>query len=246
MGIRLPQMYRLEDAGTPMASYHGEAKVPAYLRRHYWWAYVHPRAVKFFDRPWLINLILLGSYKRLRNAALAEFDAKPLGNILQLACVYGDLTAALAKRAAAQSGMLDVVDVLPIQLKNLKWKLPARLPARLLRMDSTELQFPAGRYDGVLLFFLLHEQPEAVRAQTIAEALRVLKPGGKLVIVDYGQPHRFNPLRTLLAPFLALFEPFALSLMQQPLEALLPPDMALRRQSFCGGLYQKVVACRQG
>jgi ubiquinone/menaquinone biosynthesis C-methylase UbiE len=239
-------MYSLDDARPPAASYHGEANIPAYLKRHYWWAYMHPWAVKFFDRPWLINLILLGNYKRLRDAALAEFDAKPLGNILQLACVYGDLTAALAKRAAAQSGMVDVVDVLPIQLKNLKWKLPARLPARLLRMDSTELQFPAQCYDGVLLFFLLHEQPEAVRARTVAEALRVLKPGGKLVIVDYGRPQRFNPLRLLLAPFLGLLEPFARSLMQRPLEAQLPPGMALRRQSFCGGLYQKVVAFRQG
>jgi ubiquinone/menaquinone biosynthesis C-methylase UbiE len=237
-------MYSLDDARPPLASYHGEAKVPAYLRRHYWWAYVHPKAVKFFDRPWLINLILLGNYRRLRDAALCEFDAAPLGNILQLACVYGDLSAALAKKAAAQAGMVDVVDVLPIQLKNLKWKLPARLPARLLRMDSTELQLPDGRYDGVLLFFLLHEQPEAVRAKTIAEAVRVLKPQGKLVIVDYGKPHRFNPLRYLLAPFLVLFEPFALSLMRRPLEALLPPAMTLRRQSFCGGLYQKVVASR--
>jgi ubiquinone/menaquinone biosynthesis C-methylase UbiE len=247
-------MYQsLEDGGLPAGlpdlapvSYHEDAKVPEYLMRHYWWAYVHPRAVQFFDRPWLINLILLGNYQRLRKAALAEFADAPMGNVLQVACAYGDLSPSLAKRAAVQAGMLDVVDVLPIQLKNLKWKLPARLPARLLRMDSTDLKLPAARYDWVLLFFLLHEQPEAERAKTIAEALRVLKADGKLIIVDYGRPHRFNPLRYLLPPFLMLLEPFALSLMKRPIAALLPPGMITRRQSYFGGLYQKVVACRQG
>jgi ubiquinone/menaquinone biosynthesis C-methylase UbiE len=243
-------MYQsLDDGGLPAAapvSYHEDAKVPEYLMRHYWWAYVHPRAVQFFDRPWLINLILLGNYRRLRKAALAEFADAPMGNILQIACAYGDLSPSLAKRAAVQEGMLDVVDVLPIQLKNLKWKLPARLPARLLRMDSTDLKLPAARYDWVLLFFLLHEQPEAERAKTVAEALRVLKADGKLIIVDYGRPHRFNPLRYLLHPFLMLLEPFALSLMKRPIAALLPPGMITRRQSYFGGLYQKVVACRQG
>lgn len=225
-------------------SYHEDAKVPAYLLRHYWWAYVHPKAVKVFDRPWLVNLILLGNYRRLRNAALAEFTGAPLGNVLQVACVYGDLSPALARRAAAQAGMIDVVDALPIQLKNLKWKLPARTPARLLRMDLTDMQLPDGRYDRVLLFFLLHEQPPAERRRTVAEALRVLKPDGKLVIVDYGLPHRCNPLRYLLPPFLKLLEPFALSLMRESVAALLPSGLTINCQSYFGGLYRKVVACR--
>jgi hypothetical protein len=38
--------------------------VPQYLQAHYWWAYVHPRAVHVFERQWLVNLILWGNYKR--------------------------------------------------------------------------------------------------------------------------------------------------------------------------------------
>ena len=34
------------------------AHIPYYLSAHYWWAYVHPRAVKVFERQWLVNLIL--------------------------------------------------------------------------------------------------------------------------------------------------------------------------------------------
>lgn len=229
--------------GAPVA-YHEHTEVPDYLMRHYWWAYVHPRSVHFWDRDWLINLILFGNYRRLRRAALAEFNTRPLGKVLQIACVYGALTPKLAKQTAAQEGTLDVIDVLPIQLRNLKWKLPARAPARLLRMDSTSLSLPEARYDWVLLFFLLHEQPEAERAKTVREALRVMKPGGTLVIVDYSRPRWWNPLRYLLPPALMLLEPFALSLMRRPIADLLPPGMKIRRESVCGGLYQKVVATR--
>ena len=33
--------------------------VPTYLQEIYWWAYVHPWAVRVFEREWLVNMILL-------------------------------------------------------------------------------------------------------------------------------------------------------------------------------------------
>jgi ubiquinone/menaquinone biosynthesis C-methylase UbiE len=241
-------MYQsLDEVALPAAAFVStteETAVPDYLQRHYWWAYVHPKAVQFFDRLWLINLILFGNYHRLRDAALAELDGAPFGKVLQVACAYGNLSVKLAKRAAARDGELDVVDILPIQLKNLKWKLPQRAPVRLLRMDSTRLKLPDGAYDSVLLYLLLHEQPEAERARTLEEACRVLKPGGKLVIVDYDLPSRWNPLRYLLIPFLAVLEPFALSIWRDGIAPLLPYGMTIRHERFFGGLYQKVVATR--
>lgn len=221
-----------------------DVRVPDYLERHYWWAYARPWSIKIFDRLWLVNLILLGNYKRLVRSAMAEFTDPSLGKVLQMACVYGDLTLKLAKRAAAQKGTLDVIDVLPIQLKNLKWKLPKRTPARLLRMDATAMDLPEAHYDHVLIFFLLHELPEAERALALKQALRVLKPGGKLILVDYGPPSRWNPLRYLMPPFLALLEPFALSLVRRPLASRLPVDMVVEHTPYFGGFYQKVVATK--
>src|ERR1700736_5733681 len=46
--------------------------VPYYLSAHYWWAYVHPRAVQVFERQWLLNLILWGNSPRLSESALDE------------------------------------------------------------------------------------------------------------------------------------------------------------------------------
>ena len=62
------------------------ALVPDYLSTHYWWAYIHPKAVKLFERQWLVNLILWGNYARLRDAALAELGESLSGKTLQVAC----------------------------------------------------------------------------------------------------------------------------------------------------------------
>ena len=177
--------------------------VPLYLAVHYWWAYVHPKAVKLFERQWLVNLILWGNYARLRDAALTELGDRLSGRTLQVACVYGDLTNRLARQAACGGGAVDVINVLPIQLKNLRGKLATDAPVRLLAMDSTDLRLPDASYDRALIFFLLHEQPHHYRERTISEVLRVVKPGGKIVIVDYALPRWWHPLRYLWRPVLA-------------------------------------------
>jgi ubiquinone/menaquinone biosynthesis C-methylase UbiE len=221
--------------------------IPAYLQIHYWWAYIHPAGVRLFERQWLVNLILWGNYARLCDAALAELGEALPGRTLQVACVYGDLTSRIGRRAAAAGGTLDVIDVLPIQLQNLRDKLPAEAPARLLAMDSTRMELPAGTYDRALVFFLLHEQPADERRQTLREVFRVVKPGGKVVIVDYARPHWWNPLRYLWRPVLAILEPFALDLWHDDISAWTPPSSAARMKSqrLSGGLYQVVTAVKR-
>jgi ubiquinone/menaquinone biosynthesis C-methylase UbiE len=225
----------------------GDAGVPHYLTTYYWWAYVHPTAVKVFERQWLVNLILWGNYGRLRDAALDELGERLPGRTLQVACAYGDLTDHLSARAGAGDGSLDVVDVLPIQLQNLRRKLPADAPVRLLRMDSTQLAIPDGHYDRALVFFLLHEQPAHDRARTLSEVMRVVRPGGTVVIVDYARPRWWHPLRYLWRPVLARLEPFALDLWRRDVAQWLPAGRLAgppRRHSFFGGLYQMLVATR--
>lgn len=218
--------------------------VPAYLAETYWWAYVHPRAVKVFERQWLVNLILWGNFGRLRDAALSAMGERLEGRTLQVACVYGDLTPRLAARVAP-GGALDVVDVLPVQLGNLARKLSPGAPVRLLHGDSTQIPMPPASYDRVLVFFLLHEQPAEARAATLAEAMRVLKPGGKLVIVDYHQPRALHPLRGFMRALLACLEPYALDLWGRDLAAWLPAGASCGPpRLFFGGLYQMLELSR--
>ena len=216
--------------------------IPAYLSREYWWAYVHPRAVRVFERQWLVNLILWGNFDRLRNAALDALGTTLPGRTLQVACVYGDLTARLAARLAP-GAHLDVVDVLPIQLENLARKLPTGAAVTLLHGNSAALDIASATYDRALLFFLLHEQPEHVRRATLAEALRVVRPGGRIVIVDYHRPHRRNPLCWPMAAVLRTLEPFALELWRHEIAQWLPRRpirAAMHKHTAFGALYQIV------
>ena len=220
--------------------------IPQYLETTYWWAYLHPNAVRLFEREWLVNLILWGNFRRLRDLALADLGQASDQNILQIACVYGDFTQQIATRLGNEA-TLDVVDVAPIQLDNLRAKLHPDARIRLHRQDSSHLHFPDASFDSTLLFFLLHEQPENVRRATLAEALRVTRPGGKVVIVDYHNPKRSNPLRYLMAAVLKTLEPFARDLWQHDIASYLPPDMKiteLSKSTYFGDLYQKIVITR--
>ncbi len=222
------------------ASTSAVAEVPEYLKQTYWWAYVHPKAVYVFERQWLVNLILWGNFARLRDEALDALGQQLDGRTLQIACVYGNLSARLRERLAPE-GRMDVVDILPVQLDNLARKLPVDPRIALHQGDSSALPMASGSYDRALLFFLLHEQPEDVRRKTLAEALRVLKPGGTLVIVDYHRPSAFSPLYWPMQGILRTLEPYAMDLWRQPIDEFLPKDVAIasiERSTSFAGLYQ--------
>ena len=73
-----------------------ELPIPDYLDESYWWAYLHPNGVKFFDKTWVVNSILFGNYNKLRDNIVNDLDENA-GNILQLAAVYGNISAKIAE-----------------------------------------------------------------------------------------------------------------------------------------------------
>jgi ubiquinone/menaquinone biosynthesis C-methylase UbiE len=233
----------LPQAAAPVP---GRLSIPAYLQKVYWWAYVHPIAVRVFERRWLVDAILLGNYRRLCDACLAQLGESVRGATLQMACVYGDLTARLLQRMGLDAS-LDVVDVLPIQLDNLARKLPTDHRVTLRQSDACCLDHASASYDQVLLFFLLHEQPDRVRRATLAEAMRVVKPGGKVVIADYHRPVKWHPAGPLLRLVFRWLEPYAIDLWANEIETFLPRDLVPRSVSksrHFGGLYQTLVITR--
>ena len=220
--------------------------LPEYLQETYWWAYLHPRAVKFFERQWIVNLILWGNFCRLRDCALNEMGKTIAGRTLQVACVYGDFTSKLAHKLAPDA-RLDVVDVAPIQLDNLRQKLGRRSNVFADCQNSESLSFADGSFDQVVVFFLLHEIPAEVRTRTMAEVLRVVKPGGKVIFVDYHRPVWQHPHRYLMRPLLKILEPFALDLWETEIADWVSQGdtpASIGKVTYFGGLYQKVVMTR--
>ena len=136
---------------------------------------------------------------------------------------------------------------LPIQLENLAKKMPQDPRVTLVHADSSSLTSPDASYDQVLLFFLLHEQPEHVRRGTLAEAMRVVKPGGRVVIVDYHRPVPLHPLRLLMTGIFRRLEPYAMDLWHNELATFLPDHASpksITKDTWYGGLYQKLVLVR--
>ncbi len=231
------------DASAETLRLSNTVPLPSYLADTYWWAYLHPAGVRVFERQWLVNLILWGNFARLRDSALQEIGERIDGRVLQVACVYGNFTERMAERLEP-AGQIDVVDVAPVQLRNLSTKLRGHARGVLHHQDSTDLVFADGCYDHVVVFFLLHEQPERARARTIAQALRVVRPGGKVIFVDYHRPTPMNPFRYVMVPILKTLEPFAMDMWRKEVVDWLPDDVrpsSVEKQTYFGGLYQKVV-----
>merc|ERR1719295_1033797 len=156
----------------------------------------------------------------------------------------------------------NIVDIAPIQLTNTKRKVDSFLNQSVdiksrhnqstginvgfYQNDSTNLEcFESESQDICYLFFLLHEQPKAVRLKTIEEAVRIIGEKGKLVIVDYHEPiSKMNPFRYIMYPILTKLEPFAIDLWNESVEDYIDDlglDLNVEKRLYFGGLYQKIV-----
>lgn len=203
--------------------------LPAYLVRHYWWAYIWRPLVWFFDHQPIINTIVFGQYRKLTDSTLRLVGGETAGDTLLIAAAYGNLIPRLATSLAGQP--LTVIDVAPIQLERARNKLDKVGLAdrvRLRRMNAEWLAFADDSHDTSLFFLLLHELPDEARRRVVAEALRVTRPGGHLVLAEYGELtrthwfHRLAPLRWIFGTA----EPFLPSLWRQDLDALLAEQAA--------------------
>jgi len=183
--------------------------IPEYLARHYWWAYLWPVAVWFFDHQPIINAILFGQYKNLMRATMARLRHAPSERALQLTCVYGELTPNLIKTVSPAP--LHITDAALVQLELAKSKVPPGETLMATRMNAEQLAYRDDCFSTVVLFFLLHEMPGQARINVLSECMRVIPAGGVLLVTEYAPLptkhllYRFPPSRwltTKLEPFL--------------------------------------------
>ena len=108
-------------------------ETPGYLHKIYWWAYEHPLA-GLSPGLWSgYQFYFAGNYDRLVNAVLDGFSDGLDGDTLQISCAYGKLTPRLESRLS-EGGRLDVIDVLKVQLENVRRKL--KWPGERVRLSS--------------------------------------------------------------------------------------------------------------
>ncbi|MFN8108551.1 MAG: methyltransferase domain-containing protein [Thermoleophilia bacterium] len=144
--------------------------------------------VAFFDRrARAYDRQLWLERRALRTAARL---AEPLAGarVVDLATGTGALAAALIRRDD-RIARLTGVDAAPQMLDRARPRVaPLGQRAGLVRGDVRQLPLPDADADVVTIGYLLHLLAPTARAQTLAEALRVLRPGGRLVAVVHGSP----------------------------------------------------------
>jgi demethylmenaquinone methyltransferase / 2-methoxy-6-polyprenyl-1,4-benzoquinol methylase len=130
-----------------------------------------------------------------RRYAVRAAGVRPGDQVLDVACGTGDLTELFAKSPAAK-----VVggDFTPAMLDVARAKQPVNLSAEqaakvsYVDADAMGLAFPDASFDVVSIAFGIRNV--TVPAKAVAEFARVLKPGGRLVILEFERP-RFAPVR---------------------------------------------------
>ena len=156
-------------------------------------AYVRAMFAAIAPRYDLLNHVLsLNLDRRWRRVAVDElgFERAPQGLYLDLCAGTLDLAAELANRSAFR-GRVYGTDFVKPMLELGRSKSEGVVP---VAADALELPFPAGSFDGATVGFGVRNLEDL--ASGLAEAARVLKPGGRLVVLEFTTP-RWRPFRAL-------------------------------------------------
>jgi len=119
-----------------------------------------------------------------RNALLAWAELKPEHRVLDVGCGTGSLVIQLRR----QHPNIEVVGLDPDPKALAHARRKAQLAAVSVQFDqgfSHALEYPSGSFDRVFSSFMLHHLQEGEREKTLGEIHRVLRPGGRLLLLDF-------------------------------------------------------------
>ena len=140
----------------------------------------------------LLNRLLTFRFDQVwrRKAARICLENRP-SRVLDLCCGTGDLVLEIGRRATVGTRLTALDYSLPMLELAGKKASGKRLPQiELIHGDAASMPFPDEHFDSIGIAFafrnLTFHNPD--RDRFLAEILRVLKPGGRFVIVETSQP----------------------------------------------------------
>jgi len=142
------------------------------------------------------RLSSLGMDRSWRKAAVRAAALKPGGRVLDLCAGTGDLTMALAREgvAAEAVGSDFVPEMLAVAEKKAA-RHAGKTMVSFCQADAQDLPFDDSSFDAVTVAFGVRNLPD--RAANFREVKRVLRPGGRYVVLEFSRPPS--------APFRALY-----------------------------------------
>jgi demethylmenaquinone methyltransferase/2-methoxy-6-polyprenyl-1,4-benzoquinol methylase len=158
-------------------SLHHRIATPAGKQR-----YVRTLFATIADRYDLITVVLSYGQDRRWKRRLVDLAAPDRTRALDLATGTGDIAFGLAAAGADVIGL----DVTLRMIQLAQAKIPKRKAARFLVGDMLALPFPDRSFDVVTIGYGLRNVPDLDTA--IAELFRVVKPGGRVLSLDFNRP----------------------------------------------------------
>lgn len=136
----------------------------------------------------------LGRDQAWRRFAVRHAPVNPGETVLDVACGTGDLTQAFAHSEAKRVIGIDFTAEMLEVAKDKHKRLPAQVARRIEyhQGDAMALDIESESVDVVSIAFGIRNVEEPDKA--IAEFARVLRSGGRVIVLEFDQPH-FAPLR---------------------------------------------------
>jgi ubiquinone/menaquinone biosynthesis C-methylase UbiE len=135
----------------------------------------------------LVWVLTTGRASRLRQATLAAARIGPGDDVLDVGCATGPLTAAARVVVGGDARVAGVDSSEPMLARARRRTARAGTEIEFLSGQVEQLPFPDGSFDVVMLSLVLHYLPPEGMARALAEARRVLRCGGRIVVVDFAR-----------------------------------------------------------
>lgn len=158
---------------------------------------------------WLYDLMVWfdfrGQEKRYRQMIANLARLQPGEAVLDVGCGTGTL-ALVAKKCVGETGRVCGIDPSARLLTGAQQKAAhARLSIEFQGARIEQLPFPDQLFDVVLSTFMIHHLSDDLKRQGLSEIVRVLKPAGRLLVIDFATPHEHHEhIETGKIPFQAL------------------------------------------
>jgi len=136
----------------------------------------------------LAALMTLGREREFRDRLAALVDLAPGESVLDVGCGTGSLVLA-SKRRVGRAGLVTDIDASPEMIERARRKAKNKgdgIHFEVARVES--LPFPNETFDVILSTLMMHHLPRATRERCVSEMRRVLRPGGRLLVVDFEKP----------------------------------------------------------